>query len=364
MSEIEKKLVTAASLIQAALSESTGLREHEQKLIAYWSLATHALTSLNTFPALVLIGKMGTGKSQALKILADFAFRPSRMSLRGMTGPAIRDKLADCYEGTAIIEEADAAWKDKESSFERLISDRYQRDSAKASLKYRVGDKSWETVTKDYFGATALHRRALFGDSALDGRSVFVRCRPNHIRKYRDYEDQDPRNAKGQELIGEMTFPLPGICQPDGIAARVFNSYRPLLGVSRICGDSDFEENMLARLLEETNELKEAQASEPESLVLGAIIETVYAHGAHVFDNIKFGALGELIWKNHRVSVAPRQIGRMARELGFSTKTSHGLTVLVPTAKTLVKACTESDYSDDCIEELRQELQNPFRTDE
>ncbi|MFZ0309141.1 MAG: hypothetical protein WAL89_13290 [Candidatus Sulfotelmatobacter sp.] len=322
----------------------------------YWTLATHALQSLSTFPILVLLGKMGTGKSQTLKIVENFGFRPARMSLRGMTGPAIRDKFAACCEGTAIVEEADAAWKDGDSNFERLISDRYQRESAEASLKVKRGDKDWDIVTKKYFGATALHRRTPFVDPALDGRSVFVRSRPDHTRQYREYNEHDPWNAEGRELIREVTFKLPNVEKPDGVAARVFSSYMPLLGVAKLCGDSDFERQTLARLLQDTLELKEAQSSEPDGLVLRAIVEVVFSCGSPEFNNIKFSVLSELIWKNHRLPIAPRQIGPIARELGFSTKTSHGSTVVVPTPAALLKACQECEYSDEAVEQLRQDL--------
>jgi hypothetical protein len=356
MSEIENKLAPAASLMQRALSESTGLRERDGRVVVYWTLATHALQYLNTFPTLVLLGKMGTGKSQTLKIIDNFGFRSARMSLRGMTGPAIRDKFADCYEGTAVVEEADAAWKDGDSNFERLISDRYQRDSAEESHKVKSGDKDWRTATKKYFGATALHRRIAFVDPALDGRSVFVRSRPDHTRQYREYDENDPWNAEGRELIREVTFKLPDIEKPDGVAARVFNSYTPLLGVAKLCGDSDFEKQTLSRLLQDTLELKEAQSSEPDGLVLRAIVEVVFSCGSPEFNNIKFSVLSELIWKNHRLTITPRQIGPIARELGFSTKTSHGATVLVPTPATLLRACQECEYTDEAVGELRQDL--------
>jgi hypothetical protein len=52
----------------------------------------------------------------------------------------------------------------------------------------------------------------------------------------------------------------------------------------------------------------------------------------------------------------PRQIGPIARDLGFETKTSHGVTVVVPTPATLLKACDECEYTDEVIKELRQEL--------
>jgi len=97
MSPTQKKLVTAANLMQRALYESTGLTERDRKIVVYWALATHALQWLNTFPVLVLLGKMGTGKSQTLKTVDNFSFCSVRMSLRGMTGPAIRDKFASSY---------------------------------------------------------------------------------------------------------------------------------------------------------------------------------------------------------------------------------------------------------------------------
>jgi hypothetical protein len=123
VSETEDKFARAAVLMQRALLESTGLKGREQQLVVYWTLATHSLPHLDTFPLLALVGKMGTGKSKTLSIIDNFAFRPVPMSLRGMTGPAIRDKFAGCYEGTAIVEEADHAWKDGEMAFERILSE-------------------------------------------------------------------------------------------------------------------------------------------------------------------------------------------------------------------------------------------------
>ncbi|MGA8152748.1 MAG: hypothetical protein WB952_17490 [Terriglobales bacterium] len=342
--------------MQKALSESTGLKGRDQMLVVYWTLATHSLPHVNTFPLLDLLGKMGTGKSQTLSVIGNFGFRPVTMSLRGMTGPAIRDKFAACYEGTAIIEEADHAWKDGEMTFERMLSDRYQRNSAVAEHKVPAGEKKWGTATKRYFGATALHRRISFGDAALDGRTVTVRLRPDNTREYREYSDGDPWNAEGKELVGQLTFEPPVVEQPKGVAARIFNTYRPLLSAAQVFGDQDFAEQVLSKLRQETLELKEAQSSEPDGLVLCAIVEVVFALGPAAFQNIKFSVLAKLVWENHRFSLQPRQIGHIARELGFETKTSHGATVVVPRPATLLRACDECEYTDEAIEELRRDL--------
>ena len=185
-----------------SLKRSTGLRELDRKVVTYWALATHSLPHVDTFPALAMLGKMGTGKSQALKIIGNFAYRSRRLSLRAMTAATIRDEFAGCNEGTAVVEEADYAWNDKDGAFERMVSDRYQRDSAKAALKIPSGNKNWKTVSKAYFGATALHRRIAFIDAALDGRSIQVRTRPDNSRRYEEFDENAPYNAKGRELIG------------------------------------------------------------------------------------------------------------------------------------------------------------------
>lgn len=56
-----------------------------------------------------------------------------------------------------------------------------------------------ESVTKPYFGGTALHRRIPFRDAALDGRTVRLRLRPDNSRQYRAFDAQDPWNREGKE---------------------------------------------------------------------------------------------------------------------------------------------------------------------
>jgi hypothetical protein len=351
---IGDKLAGAAALMQKALTESTGLKGLQQKMVTYWTMATHSLPYVNTFPLLALVGKMGTGKTQALSVVGNFARKPVALSLRGMTTPTIRDKFAESNNGTAIIEEADFAWRDADTTFERLLSDRYQRGSAKASHKMKSGDKNWTTVTKEYFGATVLHRRIPFRDAALDGRTVCARTRPDHTRQYLEFRAEDPWNVEGKKLVSGLTFEPQVIEQPKTVAARVFDTYRPLLSAAKICNDNDFAEQLITKLLQETLELKEAQSSEPDSLVLQAIVEAVFVDGITEFRNLRFSMLAKSVWDNHRFALSPRQIGPIARDLGFETKTSHGTTVVVPTPATLLKACDECDYADEGIEEFRK----------
>jgi hypothetical protein len=349
------KLARAAALMEKALIDATGLQESARKIVVYWTLATRSLRYESSFPIIALLGKMGTGKSQTLSIIENFAFRPVRLSLRGMTTPTIRDKFAEAFNGTAIVEEADSAWRDADSTFEALLSDRYQRASAKASHKVPSGDKAWATAHADYFGATALHRRIPFKDAALDGRTVSVRFRADHSRQYREFRATDAWNKEGCQLLLGVEFEPVEVAQPEGVAGRVFNTFKPLLSAANACGDPNFAEQLRSRLLQETLELKEAQSSEPDSLVLQAIVEKVLPNGHEVqFHNIRLSGLAEAVWDNHKISLSPRQIGRIARELGFETTVSHGATVVVPTLATLLHACDECEYSDEAIEELRR----------
>ena len=229
-----------------------------------------------------------------------------------------------------------------------MLSDRYQRRSAEAAYKVRVGENNWGTESKKFFGATVLHRRIPFNDAALDGRTVFVRFRADHNRRYRDFDPEDAGNVEGRELIHTVTFKPPSIEPPKGVAGRILNTYKLLLSTAKLC----------ARLLTETAELKEAQSCEPDGLVLRAIVEAVFKdeYSDPNFANIKYSVLAKSIWENHRFSLTPRQIGPIARDLGFETITSHGVTVVAPTPATLIKACDECEYMDEAIDELRREM--------
>ncbi len=153
-----------------------------------------------------------------------------------------------------------------------------------------------------------------------------------------------------------MEFVLPPAVQPSGVAARVFDTYAPLLSVAQLCGDDDFAKEVFRKLQQETLELKEAQAEEPDGLVLRAIVEAIFERGTAEFRYVKLRDIADSIRGNHNVLLQPRQIGPFARELGFGTKPSHGVTVVVPTPATLLKACDECEYTDEGIEQLRREM--------
>jgi hypothetical protein len=349
----------SVELIDKLLAMSTGLGSLARKLVAYYVLATYTLPKCTTFPLLVLIGPMGTGKSEAARIIKAFAYKPRAISLRGISPPAFRDELAEANEGTAIIEEADAGWRAESKNYENLFSDRYHRDSAKVAKKISAGEYEWVTQEKSCFGASILHKRLKCADAALEGRSITVQFRANHTRKYIDFSESDPAIVDFKKRLALLTFDPPKLQRSFEAAGRIIASYRPVLAVAEMCGDTDFLDQVATSLEGKTKQLAEDQAVEPDGLVLRAIVESLSTSGGLVFHNVKIKDLRLSVLHNFVVDLQPRQIAALARELGFQTKNSHGFTVVVPTPRTLLNACDATLYEDETIVALRKEVEKP-----
>ena len=353
MTPPRQRLIEAALEMDSMLRKSTGLPKLSRKSVIFYTLATHALKSVNIFPLLVLVGPTSVGKSTTQRVIEGFAFQPNTFALRNLTLPVLRDELAAAHEGTAVVEEADQGWKD-DMLFERMLSDRYHRGSAKAGLKENDGD-SWTTTHKEYFGATILHRRLPFADAALDGRSITIRFQPNFGKKYAEFEENDAEI--GRELVHNLKLELPDVSPPHDVAGRIFTTYRPIIAVAKICGDHEFIKEIEEELKLKTEELKEAQSVEPDLLVLRALVANL-SNGKGKFDfrNIKFASLANYIWNDHRISLRPRQVGAIARGMRFETTISHGVSVLVPTPETLLRVCREHGYQDEAIVTLEANI--------
>lgn len=337
-----------------ALQMSTGLKELDRKLVVYWTIATHMLPNLDTFPLLVLRGQPGTGKSECLKIVSCFARNPRRFTVGSSSFAAIRDEFAASYEGTAIIEEADQS-KDGQQPLERFLSDRYQRNSSQVTVKEKLSKDTWGSVNKKIFGATAIHRRVIFSDAALDGRSVSVLFR----RLWRpDYMDSGTVEwiQDGYTAGADLSFKPVDVEKPDGVLDRIYNTYRPLLVSAAILGDSKFPATVLEKMEVETQALIEAQSYEHDGLVLRAILALLEGKNPP-YPNIRLSVIVKWLWDSHRASFDSRKVGSLARTLGFSVKESHGTAVLIPTPAKLLKACYECGYdNDEELAELRRLL--------
>lgn len=344
----------AYNQMQGRLHDSTGLGEFDRKLITLWTLATHAMASQYEFPLLDLWGKSHTGKSTTQEIISQYSRKPSRVSLRGMSSAMIRDKFVEAKDGTIIIDEADAAWKDSESRFEQLLSDRFSRTTAVESHKAAVeGKNAWKSQTNSYFGATCVHRRKPFHDIALDNRALIISFAPVFGRDLLDVPKEQPTQLAGFNLI------LPEVKRPTGIAGRVFTCYRPILAMLQIFQDLEFEQQLLIRMATDTESLKEAQQMEPDSLVLAALVSKIYySEGQAVIGNFRLADIAQAIVEENGPAYAldSKQIGKICRDtFGFKTVRSHGVyNVNIPTEPFFLSACDRSGYEDEVLAKRRE----------
>lgn len=352
-------LDNAAACILACLDEGTGLSEFEQKLIAYYCIATHSVPHMDSFPLLVFKGPQGTGKSSALKVVCKVARAPKSISLRNSTQAAVRDELAGCYQGTAIIEEGDSGWKD--AGVEPLLSDRCQRTTAVSTHNKPGGDGGWIPHRQDYFGATAIHRRMPFSDAALQSRSISVRFRRNDKKKYPGLQWQ-PSAALVEYACGILKgvdSSLPQVDTLESIDARIRDTYSPVLAVARILGDDTFLNNITGRLHTETLTLREGQAAEPEPLVLNALLSCLWNESKKRLDfgrRVAYSDIAKSIEVREHVILKPHQIGSMLRDLGFSTTTSHGVTKVDLAPGSLIAACEQFGIEDEALSKQKAEM--------
>ena len=147
-----------------------------------------------------------------------------------------------------------------------------------------------------------------------------------------------------------------------GIAGRVFDTHKLLLATAQMCGDKLFLDSVSERLRLETVQLKEAQSVEPAGMVLQALIECLSMGGKLMFRNIRIRDLRTSLWNNQHLEMQPHPVAVMARQMGFETKHSHGVTVVVPTPAALIAACEDLGYEDEAIAALRDKLLGKDKT--
>jgi hypothetical protein len=190
-----------------------------------------------------------------------------------------------------------------------------------------------------------------------------VRFHADHSRTYATDPENLPCVVRGQKLLPTDALRLPTIPQPSRIAGRMFDSFRPLVAAAVACGDAGFWALVKGKLETETLALRDAQAAEPEALVVTALIDCMSGvdknHNdtpLNFTDYVPLKNLAASIWDNHRISLRPEQIGAIARDLGFQVRLSHGITKIAPTSAALVRAAEEVGVDDEAITDLKQQL--------
>jgi hypothetical protein len=355
-------LKLAATLADKTLSDCTGLDDYKRKLVTYWALATHALPNLETFPILSLQGQFGCGKSECLNVISLLSAKSIRITLNSFTLPAVRDAFINAHEGTVLIEEADTTWKtEHDKAFENLLNNRGNRSASIEEHNHQVG-KHWERQRSKYFGATVLHRRQPFDDSALESRTIIVKFKAVHTRTYKPYNSTDPLIIETNKAIGQIEkLQLPYFESVANVAGRVMDTYRPCLMLAQYLDDQAFIIGSLDILHTQTENMCMDQGTEFTHVVYSALVScmTDPNDSTHTISycNVRLSALVDAIYKESRDSYPARKVGRQLRLMGFTVKVSHGQAVVELNRKSLLSAYESIGYSDpDTLEQLSTPL--------
>jgi len=355
-------LKLAATLADKTLSDCTGLDDYKRKLVTYWALATHALPHLETFPILSLYGQFGCGKSECLNVISLLSAKSVRITLNSFTFPAIRDAFINAYEGTVLIEEADATWKaEHDKAFENLLNNRGNRGASVEEHNHQVG-KHWERKRSKYFGATVLHRRTPFDDAALESRTIVVKFKPVRERTFKPYNSTDPLTKEIAKAIAQIkSLKLPYFESIANVAGRVMDTYRPCLMVAQYLDDQSFITDSQDILHTQTESMSIDQGTEFSHIVFSALINCMVDPNdpTHTLSycNIKLSALADAAYKETRDWYTARKIGRQLRLMRFTVKVSNGQAVVEPNRKLLRSTYESIGYNDpDILEQLSTPL--------
>ena len=280
---------------------TNGLDLNNARTVAYYAIATYEIKSLQKFPILVFSGAAGTGKTTLLDVLRNIAFEPPKSLINGnVTKAVLRDSLGK--QTTALIDEADNVHED-------LLLGRYSKQSSTIEINKAGREGGYSKRSVDVFGATALHRRKPFKDSALLSRSIVVRTKKANVEVY------------SAEKFAEFASSLEDIAKhvdwtrvPELGRDRVSDSWAPLLAVHEYVGGDwgDFaEEEMKAA----EGNLSFGHESEPVQSAYNSFLSLALAEEDDVAERILMGAIAKNLPEEE--SLSSYQVGIILTDLGF-----------------------------------------------
>ena len=219
----------------------------------------------------------------------------------------LRDRLT--LDTTALIDEADGI-------DEGWLVNRYSRQSSSTDVNRQLTSKStYKAKQQNLFGATALHRREPFKDSATLSRSISVntRFREGGVEPFRE-DTFNPYAAYLEELARAVHWDQ--VREKSG--DRIADTRAPLLQVDELLGGA-FEPYARQQMERASTSLRIGHQEEPSQAVFQALLAE--------------SLLDELLEPEYRVLLADIskrvqlnswQVGQLLRGMGFETRTVGG----------------------------------------
>ena len=336
-----------------AFKKASSLNDNESELCVYYCILTYKILGQLLFPILVLFGEHGSGKSAIIRVMLqlvnnpipdpkDFPNLDHWVGLKiNDTYPSLRDALVE--NTTAFIEEGDADFK----KHEQLIADRYSRQTAVVSQK-KPEAIGYSQGKARIFGATVIHKRRGFKDSATTSRSIFIRTKYEPEKAHSDTIFTDKQKEDFRNLARSIDiYPLNG-------NARAHDLWYPLMGLAINVGDGNWALWAGEQVLKQIKGHAAGGNFDPQkALILGvlsrAVIEDensnlVFKYGKYDLSQIKAS-----IDQNLGVQLSVNEIEFGLQQMDFEVKRRKGIPRVEVTAQKLKRACVDLGIDDEAV---------------
>lgn len=291
---------TAADSLQSV----SGLAREQAKTCIYYAVMTYLLDSYPDdylIPILCLQGNSGTGKSQAMKLMAKLVNQPTMLDGKGKTFSEIACDLDGVT--TALIEEADFRQSRIETQLIQLRTERRHKD--------QVIHKPPEQTPREIenFGATIVEKRHPFSDAAVRNRTITIKT----IRRQSDYREVSDINIGGTGLRRVADYVRQHRIHMD-VSDRVMQCWRPLMEIAATLGDFDWVISLDSEYQKARKMLAIGDQYESEDVLIKAVI----AAGG-ISQDVKLKAIGQALENNFNLKWTTQKIHTTLTSLGFET---------------------------------------------
>jgi len=291
------------------IEETTGLDENQAKTIIYFASASYALPRLDKFPILAIYGTAATGKSTLLDILSRLSYSP-RMIDGKSTGPTLRDDLE--FETTTLIDEAD-------DINEKLLINRYSRQSGTVSFKKKTPTGSWTQEKPNLFGASVLHRRIPFKDYAVLSRAIMIKTGRHEVSTY-----QSIKFEPYAEVLKSLSDEAPWSELESSQGNRIADTWEPLVFVSLVeLDDEEWYEYALEQIQKSNDDLKLGEEEEPTRAIYFAFLALALDGQSEPKERVRLAAIANRL-NNEGRKLTSYQAGQVLGDLGFERRTVGG----------------------------------------
>jgi len=308
------------------------LKPEEYHLMTLWIMASYLVDNFETVPYLLFIAPKESGKSQAMRILSQLAYRAF---LAASVTPSALFRAIELWKVTLLIDEAEYQIKTDTESGQALyetLNMGYKRDS----FALRVEGENRIPARFDVFGFKAIASTKIFLPT-LESRSIIINMSQGKPKEI--IIDALRADIIRSELLYFKFFNLDElpITQPDSNSGRIIEIMTPLFTVAQIFKGMNgaktaitFDE-ITTLLCDKVKEMETSRADEEHESNEAMIIEKIKVRRSE--KNISLEQISrDLGWYNETDSANNKQasarIGRTLKAMGIKThRTGKGVLV-------------------------------------